>query len=146
MCYNSIICESGQLFSVSAHNSIIIKRTAVSPPNNTCEFFNCIGVKIYNGYSPFGNGYTSNCVTYSSYEEIFESFNGEFSLDEPFILKEEIATSFLGSDGTQVGIYGGLMPYNPRPSYMVVQRCNVANKSTIDGKLSVDIEVVSEED
>ena len=63
-----------------------------------------------------------------------------------FILKDEIATGFLGGDGTQVGIYGGMLPYSNRPTYMVLKRCNVANKSTIDGKLSVDIEVVTEEE
>ena len=68
-----------------------------------------------------------------------------FSFDERYILKEEIATSFLGSDGTEVGIHGGMFPFDTRPSYMVVKKCNVANKSTIDGKLSVDIEVMVEE-
>ena len=61
-----------------------------------------------------------------------------------YILKDEIASNFLGTDGTQVGIYGGFMPYSTRPTYMVLKRCNVANKTTIDGKLSVDIEVVTE--
>ena len=67
-------------------------------------------------------------------------------MDEQFILKDEIATGFLGGDGTQVGIYGGMLPYSNRPTYMVLKRCNVASRSTIDGKLSVDIEVVTEEE
>ena len=133
--------------SVSAYNSIIVRNNTSSLEytyGGTSTFINCIGIKL-GSYAPFGNAYTSGCTTYTSYSDVFESFTGTFSLEEPFILKDEIATSFLGSDGTQVGIHGGLMPYNNRPSYMVMKRCNVANKSTIDGKLSVEIEVVTEE-
>ena len=60
------------------------------------------------------------------------------------MLKDKILSNFQGNDGTQVGIYGGFLPYSSRPTYMVLKRCNVANRSTIDGKLSVDIEVVTE--
>ncbi len=154
--YNSImrlVTNSNNLQGLSAFNSIFIRSnnsnangSGGSPyfPGSTCSFFNCIGIKT-GQYAPFGSAYTSGCTTYSSYQEVFESFTGTFSLEEPFILKDEIATSFHGSDGTQVGIHGGFMPYSNRPSYMVLKRCNVANRSTIDGKLSVDIEVVSEE-
>ena len=125
---------------LSAYNSIIIPSNAIG---SNCSFTNCIAIR--NSSSPFGDGYTNNCVSYNSYEEVFNTFVGSFSFDEPFILKDEIATGFLGNDGTEVGIHGGIMPYTARPSYMIIRHCNVANKSTIDGKLSVDIEVVTEE-
>ena len=143
--YNSIM-KTGSFSALSAYNSIIIRPSSGGCSSN-CSFVNCIGINLYtsNNTTAFGQGYTMGCVNYSSYEEVFESFAGEFSLDEPFILKDEIATSILGNDGTQVGIYGGFKPYSNRPTYMVLKRCNVANKSTIDGKLSVDIEVVTEE-
>ena len=140
--YNSVF-DVGNSAGISAFNSIVVNRVSGSP-SATCTFTNCIGVKIGSG-TPFGDGYCSGCTTYASYQDVFESFTGTFSLEEPFILKDEIATGFLGSDGTQVGIHGGFMPYSNRPSYMVLKRCNVANKSTIDGKLSVEIEVVTEE-
>ena len=135
------------MFGLSAFNSIFIHYTTSYTLYQSCSFFNCIGIKMYSiSNAPFGSAYTSACTTYSSYEAVFENFTGTFSLEEPFILKDEIATGFLGSDGTQVGIHGGFMPYSNRPSYMVLKRCNVANKSTIDGKLSVEIEVVTEEE
>ena len=146
--YNSLIrvrSNGSSLEGLSAFNSVFVMDSDNSnlTPKTTCSFFNCIGIGL--GVSaPFGNGFTSGCTTYSSYEDVFESFTGTFSLEEPFILKDEIATGFMGSDGTQVGIHGGFMPYSNRPSYMVLKRCNVANKSTIDGKLSVEIEVVTE--
>ena len=144
--YNSIMRMNDWVYGLSAYNSIVI-RTGYCKPYPNSSFVNCIGINNYTSGTAFGDGYTSGCDNYTSYDEVFESFAGEFSLDEPtpFILKDEIATGFLGNDGTQVGIYGGFMPYTNRPTYMVMKRCNVANKSTIDGKLSVDIEVVTEE-
>ena len=146
--YNSIMrlaYNGNSLGGLSAFNSVFIRDNNDYnngfTPQATCSFFNCIGIRT-GTYSPFGNAYTSGCITKTSYAAVFKT--GTFSLEEPFILKDEIATGFLGSDGTQVGIYGGFMPYSNRPSYMVLKRCNVANRSTIDGKLSVDIEVVTE--
>ena len=145
--YNSIMANLSFFNALSAYNSIIIDNLSAYP-SSTCSFVNCIGIGSNTNINtnPFGYGYTIGCTTYTSYGEVFESFNGEFSMDEPFFLKDEIATGFHGNDGTQVGIHGGFMPYSNRPSYMVLKRCNVANKSTIDGKLSVDIEVVTEEE
>lgn len=136
--YNSIM--RGAYNNISAYNSIIIESELSS---SYCSFTNCIGVS--NSSTPFGQGYVSGCIAYESYTDVFETFNGTFDMGETFILKDEIATGFLGNDGTEVGIHGGFMPYSNRPTYMVLKRCNVANKSTIDGKLSVDIEVVTEE-
>lgn len=139
--YNTILSVSGQtIYGLSAYNSIVISSNnyLCSSP---CSFFNCIGVGNDN---PFGTGFTSDCVSFDSLDEVFDSFTGSFSFGQSFVLKDEIVASFHGNDGTQVGIYGGFLPYNSRPTYMLMKRCNVANRSTIDGKLSVDIEVVAE--
>lgn len=122
-------------------NSILMNVNA-SP---TSIIQNCIGI--------FGNAFegqqnSTNWQTWE-YSDVFETFNGEWYsyedlLNEQFILKNEVATSFLGTDGTEVGIHGGAAPYKLRPNYMVLKRCNVANQSTIDNKLSVEIEVVAE--
>ena len=58
-------------------------------------------------------------------------------------LKEEAAATYLGTDGTEVGIYGGLYPYTLMPDNPLVTKCDVANKTTEDGKLKVEIEVKS---
>lgn len=50
-----------------------------------------------------------------------------------------------GTDGTEVGIYGGSLPYDPTPTNPQITKFNVASKTTADGKLSVDIEVKSAE-
>lgn len=56
-------------------------------------------------------------------------------------LTDEAKTTYLGMDGKEVGLYGGNLPYDENPSNPQITKCNVAAKSTADGKLSVDIEV-----
>lgn len=51
------------------------------------------------------------------------------------------AKKYLGSDGTEVGIYGGSLPFDPTPTNPQIVKFNVAPKTTADGKLSIDIEV-----
>lgn len=146
---NSLLIMGLSLSKSTAYNSVITRVYNSTHFNQTANAFNSIFIR--NGYSSnFLENTTNNTnVTYNNLNEVFETWHSctssNFSFDERYILKEEIATSFLGSDGTEVGIHGGLFPFDTRPSYMVVKKCNVANKSTIDGKLSVDIEVMVEE-
>lgn len=58
-------------------------------------------------------------------------------------LTDEALATYLGSDGTQVGIYGGNLPFDATPTNPQIKKCNVASRSTADGKLSVEIEVSS---
>lgn len=142
--YNSFLILRGDTELMTAYNCIISCREGDFCLKGSSVAYNSIGVKD-NSNSPIFNSSSVNCVVFNTYSEVFKTFNGAFSYYEQFILKEEIASSFLGNDGTEVGINGGLIPYNPRPTYMYIKHCNVANKSTIDGKLSVDIEVITEE-
>ena len=59
----------------------------------------------------------------------------------PFTLTESGAATYLGGDGTQVGIHGGALPFDPIPDNLLVTTCNIAPKTTADGKLSVEIKV-----
>lgn len=56
-------------------------------------------------------------------------------------LKDEYSGSWLGDDGTQVGIHGGSLPFDPTPTNPQITKFNVSPKTTADGMLSVDIEV-----
>ena len=145
--YNSIfkMCNGPYYDGISGFNSIFIRSYSYSP-SSYCSFINCIGIDTYSSSNPypFGNAYTSGCATYTSYDSVFESFTGTFSFDEPFILKNEIATGFLGGDGTQVGIHGGIMPYTNIPSYMLRTNVSVPNHSNLDGTLNVEIEIIDE--
>ena len=56
-------------------------------------------------------------------------------------LTDDAKATYLGSDGTPVGMYGGPLPFSLTPTYPQITKMNVASKTTADGKLSVDIEV-----
>ena len=84
----------------------------------------------------------------NNYSDVFETYNGssidfENPIYERFILNNEFATSFLGNDGTEVGIHGGMNPYHSRPPYMIIRNTNVAGRTTDDDKLSVEIEIIN---
>ena len=140
--YNSIFGPfTSTIQGFTGYNCIII-RDGGNTPTNTCNFFNCIGVGIDDA-EPFGSGLTSNCTTYGSYAEVFQTFVGEFSFEEEFLLTED-AAAFETTDGTEVGIYGGNMPYSNIPFYMVRKRTTVSNRSNPDGTLNVEIEILDE--
>ncbi len=70
---------------------------------------------------------------------------GSYSDDATYVLTDAQKALIKGTDGKEVGIYGGSIPYDPTPSNPQITKFNVAAKSTADGKLSVDIEVSSAE-
>lgn len=143
MLYNSILGRVQSTVSgISAYNSIIINEEGGNTPTAECTFFNCIGINI-DDHEAFGNGVISNCTTYTSYAEVFETFAGEFTFEEQFLLTED-AQAFETTDGTEVGIYGGNMPYSNIPFYMVRKRTTVSNRSNPDGTLNVEIEILDE--
>lgn len=75
----------------------------------------------------------------------FKSAAFSYKDNEMYELTDEAKTKYLGTDGKQVGIYGGSLPYEEDPTTPQITKCNVAAKSTADGKLSVDIEVKAAE-
>ncbi len=73
---------------------------------------------------------------------VFKTYNGvdNFSFNELYELTDEAKAMYIGSDGTQIGLYGG-MGFDLVPSTLQITKCEVAPRSTSDGKLSVSIEV-----
>ena len=131
------------------------------------SFLNCI---IYNSYSSSANNYldssntayyclgrstgnkmfqsmpnTTNTVLTADLNTVFKTYTGSYNDNETFELTDEAKAKYLGGDKTQVGIYGGNLPFDPTPTNPQITKCNVASKSTADGKLSVDIEVSAAE-
>ncbi len=143
--YNSVIVFDSILpiNNIVAYNSIIATASGHNVSNNT--FFNCINIKTGETSLFEGQLNTSN-MEVNSYSEVFETFDGTISYDNIYQLKNNIATSFLGHDGTEVGIYGGIMPYKTRPSYMILKNCNVAGQTDENKKLNVEMELIGPED
>lgn len=115
-----------------------------------CTLLNCIVVQDGN-YNSLQSSFANNCVSIGyngTFSSIVAGSNNKYAAKTIFIdsdplkdLTDEAKKLYIGSDGTQVGMYGGTLPYNTTPSYPQITKMNVAKKTTADGKLSVEIEV-----
>ena len=113
--------------------------------HGSCSAYNCVG-RTKHGYALFSNiPNTTNTQLSGELSTLFKTYDGTYNDNETFELTDEAKTKYLGSDGTQVGIYGGNLPFSVTPTNPQITKCNVAAKSTADGKLSVDIQVSAAE-
>lgn len=117
---------------------------------NKCNFLNSIILEseAYNGGDIADNCFGSNCIVVGK-DKFFkfgknitfvESISGLFE-DATFYRLAPDAAKILGTDGKQVGIYGGTFPFEAAVSGLRVKKFDVSPKTTADGKLSVDIEI-----
>jgi len=142
---NSVICGgdgynygyANYLGCVQMINCIIFGKYNKIPSSSVGN--NCVAV----GFSEdiFRDSPSSTSCKSSTFAKIFKTFTGTYSDTETFELTDDAKIQFLGTDGTQIGMYGGVLPYTSTPSYPQITKMNVANKTTADGKLSVEIEV-----
>ena len=141
-CRNSIIIGAGDSYETYTQysNCIIINKSTTDTIVN-----NKTNNSILIGWDSTSHMASTENV-FMSVSDVFENWDGEtISYDpETYRLKSSVSDSIVGIDGSEVGIFGGFMPFDLRPSYSIIKRFNVANRTTADGKLSVDIEVISE--
>ena len=144
---NCVVYGYSDVRASSYINCVLISgRTNNSNDNlySSCSAYN----NISNNGSSFDDIPNNTNRTVEKIETLFKTYKGGVfkNLDsENFELTDAAKAKYLGSDGTQVGIYGGMLPYNTTPSNPQITKCKVASKSTADGKLSVDIEVKAAE-
>lgn len=139
---NSVVCLNNDLNIGNTRGYNCILATASNNGATNSTFYNC--VEIQTGDSNIFEGQLNESnMQVTSYDEVFETFAGTVEYNESYQLKSDFASSFLGNDGTEVGIHGGLLPYDTRPSYMYIKTTNVAGQTTEDDKLSVEIELIS---
>ncbi|MBR3468012.1 MAG: hypothetical protein IKH15_12455 [Bacteroidales bacterium] len=118
---------------------------ASTPSNNSSTSFNCLFVQMSAAdgtttgelFAPLENNSLWNI---RGMENAFKTFNGS-TAGKNFELLESVASTCIGTDGTQIGIYGGPMPFNPRVTNSLVKRIQVASRSNADEKLPVNIEL-----
>lgn len=151
--------KSGTEYWQNADNYFEFTNCVLTNLSYRLEYSSFLNCYITSGWALSYNCIVKNCVSDAtttfggrqepsnkicSTTEFFnnnEFENGYFSDEKKFTLTEEAATTYLGDDGTQIGIYGGVMPYDEHTILPKITKCNVAGKSTADGKLSVDIQV-----
>lgn len=140
--------------NVVANNSIILTATSNAAHDNWSST-RCDNTNMTNCIS-IGNGsvcaFTSEVVDAGNYGnsigiEVFKTLRRnqyteiEYTYGERYMLTEETAATYLGSDGTQVGIYGGQAPFS---TSINAYRINVPQRSNSAGKLNVTIEAITE--
>ena len=112
---------------------------------SSCMVSDCLGIGYSNSTMDiFKELYPANkydMVQNIEIATIFKTFKGTYTDTETFELTDEAKAQYLGTDGTEVGIYGGSLPFTTESSLPKIKKFNVASKSTEDGKLKVEIEV-----
>lgn len=130
---NCVIIQSPNVKYSSIKNSIIHTVTTLDETNVTS---NCL---VKEGSSGFADSwYIRTEAEPDPWNENPVVWENLFS--STYQLTEEAAATYLGTDGTQVGIYGGTYPYETTPDYPLVKRLDVIG-SHKDGKLNVKINV-----
>ncbi|UKK48018.1 hypothetical protein L6475_12530 [Prevotella sp. E9-3] len=140
--FQNCVIKGGYLDAISSSsfkNCVLIGSNATYDNiRSSCVAYNCIGIGNNNIFKNMPN--QSNAI--KSYTDVFKTLTGSsYNDSELFELTDDAKTTLLGIDGTQVGVYGGNMPFDSTPTNPQITKCNVAAKSTADGKLSVDITV-----
>lgn len=142
--YKNCIITVNSSYAGSSHQSYCIPYS--------CTAINCVGCSSSAGTS---NNYNNIFYNISSKNttnknvakpsDVLKTGGFTYNDSEKYDLTDEARTKYLGTDGKQIGIYGGSLPYEEDPTTPQITKCNVAAKSTADGKLSVDIEVKAAE-
>ena len=144
---NNCVVRTYEDLNINAYNTIFFRRSSASGVTDGIgsNLYNCvlIGVTLSNVLNS-----TNTVLPADSLSAVFATFtnsSNDINHSTSYALTDSAAANFLGIDGTQVGIYGGAMPFGYVPTYNVIRRCTVAPRSTADGKLSVDIELETEQ-
>ena len=147
--YNSIIYQTKQTSDIENSSSLSLSYSEYDFPSST-SCHNClfIGYKysIVRSDSGSSGNYSVHHDDTNALTKVFKGYeDGDSKWFYNYELTDEAKKKYLGDDGTEVGIYGGVLPYSSIPSYPRITKMNVANKTTADGKLSVEIEVSAAE-
>lgn len=121
-----------ELVGLSLGNSIV-KASNISSGvvANNCVFID------NTPYNLIGAGNWVNCKLAG----IFEESMNDMAWDGVKIFKLKYPEEYVGTDGTQVGLYGGPYPYNPTPSIPQIKESHIDTTVAADGKLKVSVTI-----
>lgn len=149
-CTNCVVYGSFDYYNVAQSiftNCILIGSNVMDGSN---MISNCIGIythktdTINNLFTNSPSALIGN-VCFRSATEVFKTFRapGTDNVTDAhsFELQDSIRAKYLGTDGLEIGMYGGPLPFNPRNTLPKIKKFKVAPQSNAEGKLSVEIEV-----
>ena len=119
-------------------NCIICYQGGHPLPNSAIAINSVSLTFAYEGSAFCDVSYSENCSHHG--DEVDESTI--FSDQANFILQEEFAKKYLGTDGKEVGMYGGI-GYTTKVRYPIISTLSIGNGQTTsrEGKLDVTIEL-----
>lgn len=94
---------------------------------NHCIIVGCTKYNAFNGDNKF---YT-------------EDQTSQIFTDEGLFNLTDTAKELVGTDGGEVGIHGGSLPFTPVTTNLKINKFKVAERTTADGKLPVEINIES---
>ena len=136
---NCVVKSSGSTYSDYIYGSYLNNCILVGSlfyTNNRTVFTNCLLPSVLKP--------ATDKHTYTNYENlsgVFKTYTGSYSETETFELRDDVKGVYVDLDGRELGIYGGVLPYNPRVAGPHISRMRVADRSTEDGKLKVAVSV-----
>lgn len=139
--FNNAILENCILEGnrTTSFSSTLVKNSIIKPANtngfsSSNVFQGC--VYIGSNTNPFKNvpACESNLVMPAGTEFLKEGTT-------TYELRDELQTAWIGTDGRQIGMHGGTLPFDPRTTNPQIKKFDVSAKTSADGKLSVDIEI-----
>lgn len=139
-CYISLNTSTPTwLSSLNIYNSIIdnISSSSSYPLNNVQSIYNCIGIWSR------GTFFSAGTTTHHLYN--LSSSNGLIKSYNTYELVDSLQTVYVGNDGTQIGPAGGNFPFNSSVHHPRLGNIVPALQTRPDGKLEVEVEILSEE-
>lgn len=134
--YNFYNCIFGEtpIYNSYIENGIIINssttKSSISSSSNVCINTLWVGPHLD---KPFPSSDISHNNYVAGDKEIVFIPNTFYRLQE--------SSKYKGTDGLNVGIYGGSHPFTIDSSYPRIKKLKVAPESTKDGKLNIEIEI-----
>lgn len=127
--------SSSQLVNCLIYNDVTSWSCTSLPSSSSA--WNCVAIGPGSGTFFNDLAVSQNCQAAG-----FDIFQDEQAWHD---LTDEAKAKYIGTDGTPIGYFGGMLPFDLTPNYPQITKMNVASKTTADGKLSVEIEVSAAE-
>lgn len=128
-------------YYLNFYNSIIVfdanPNYASLPSSATASNCLCTGTSrtecFQNLYNNGSNRYVSDI------SQVFKSYVAGYTKGDTFELTDNAAATYLGTDGTQIGMQGGHAPYTPIVQYPIITTLKADDHTTKEGILNVEV-------
>jgi len=106
---------------------------------NTATCYNCLSINkstLFNNLVSGGNNKTTNSAA-----DVFSAYRKDYTAGETFSLTDNAKTTYIGTDGTQIGMQGGNYPFNVTVQYPIITKFGSDSQTSKEGILNVEVEV-----